>query len=110
MALELQEETTFNGSIANGGTEILEVKTATSNHVQVILDDGTTGNTPAQYTVTQEYYQPAFDDYMEYSTATGQTAQTIRESARGAKLRFTFENTSSSSSTYRIVVQTFEEI
>lgn len=100
----------FEGSIANGGTEQLEVKTTTADYVQVMLDDGTTGNDPPQYTITQEYYQPQFDDYMEYSTATGQTAKSLRGDGRGAKLRFTFENTSGSSATFRIVVQTFEEV
>jgi len=110
MSLELDEVQTFDGSIANAGTEQLEVKTTTSDYVQVILDDGTTGGTPPQYTVTQEYYQPQLDDYMEYSNATAQTAKTIRENTRGARLRFTFENTSGASGTYRIVVQTFKEV
>lgn len=110
MALELEDTETFEGSIANGSTEQLEVKTSTSEYVQVMLDDGTTGNPPPQYTVTQEYYQPQFDDYMEYSEATGQTAKTIREAGRGARLRFTFENTSGASATFRIVVKTFKEV
>lgn len=110
MAIELGETETFEGSIANGGTEQLEVKTTTADYVQVMLDDGTTGSDPPQYTVVKEYYQPQFDDYMEYSTATGQTNKTLRDNARGARLRFTFENTSGASATYRIVVQTFEEV
>ncbi len=110
MSIELENTQTFEGSINNGATEQLEVQTARSDYVQVMLDDGTTGNDPPEYTVTQEYYQPKFDDYMEYSTATVQTAKTIRESGRGAKLRFTFENTSGASASYRIVVQTFREV
>lgn len=110
MALELQDSQIFEGSIGNTSTVQIEVDTATSEYVQVMLDDGTTGNDPPEYTVTQEYYQPKFDDYMEYSTATVQTAKTIRESGRGAKLRFTFENTSGASASYRIVVQTFREV
>jgi hypothetical protein len=110
MALELQDSQTFNGEIANGGTETLEVKTSTSQYVQVMLDDGTTGNDPPQYTLVEEYYQPKFDDYMEHSTATGQTNKTLRDDARGARVRFTFENTSGSSATFRIVVQTFAEV
>lgn len=110
MAIELQDTDKFDGTITNGGTQELEVKTATSNYVQTTLDDGTTGGTPPQYTIVQEYYHPQFDDYMEYSTATAQTTKAIREDARGARLRIRIENTSGSDATFRISVQTFEEI
>jgi len=110
MALELVETETFNDTITNGASEQLEVKTTTSEYVQVLIDDGTTGNAPSQYDVTQEYYQPAFDDYMLYSEQTAQTAVAIRTDARGAKLRFTFTNSSAGDDTYRIVVQSFKEI
>lgn len=106
----LHDVDTFNGTITDTNSEQLEVQTATAEYVQVILDDGTTGNQPSQYTVTQDYYQPKFSDYMEYSTITGQTAKSIRTETRGSRLRFTFTNTSGSNDTYRIVVQSFRDI
>lgn len=110
MALELQAEETFTGTIVSGETEELEVKTATSDYIQVMLDGGASDGPPSEYTVTQRYYQPAFDDYMLYSTQTVQTARTIRTDARGAKLKFDFTNTSGADEQYRIVVQSFKEI
>jgi hypothetical protein len=110
MALELGDVQTFEGSIANGATEEIEVKTATADYVTVILDDGTTGNSPSEYTVEQQYYIPSFDDYMQFSEQTTQTASSLNTSARGARLKYRFTNTSGASDTYRIVVQTFKEI
>lgn len=110
MAIELEDVDTFEGSIGVDGTEELEVKTASADYVTVILDDGTTGNAPSEYTVEQQYYIPSFDDYMQFSSQTAQTASSLNTAARGARLKYRFTNTSGSSDTYRIVVQTFKEI
>lgn len=110
MAIELQDTATFNGTITNTASEQLEVTTASSDYVQVLVDDGTTGNVPSQYDVVQDYYQPDFDDYMRYSTQTSQTAVAVRTESRGSRLRFTFTNSSGADDTYRIIVQAFKEI
>lgn len=110
MSLELGDTETFDGSIADGATEELEVKTSTADYVQVLIDDGTTGGVPASYDLNQDYYVPSVDDYMRYSEQTGQTATSIRSSTRGARLRFAFTNSSGAPADYRIVVNTFKEI
>lgn len=110
MALELQDVETFNGTIAAGTTETLEIKTAAAEYVQILIDNGTTGGSPSQYDLLQEYYIPDFDDYMQYSNQTAQSAVAIRSEARGARIRHTFTNSSGADDTYRIVIQTFKDI
>lgn len=110
MTLTPYDTETFEGTIVNTESEVLEVSTASADYVQVMIDDTTTGGTPPTYDVVQDYYEPAVDDYMRYSSQTGQTVRAIRDNARGARLRFTFTNSSGSDNDYRIVVKTFKEM
>lgn len=110
MTLTPYDTETFEGTITNGADEVLEVTTASADYVQVMIDDTTTGGTPPQYDVVQDYYEPAVSDYMRYSSQTGQTAIVIRDDARGARLRFTFTNSSGADDDYRIVVKSFKEM
>lgn len=110
MTLELVAEESFDGTITSGGSEQLEVDTTRADYVQVMLDDGTTGNKPPQFNFSQHYYQPSISDYMLYSNQDEQKFRAIRTCARGAKTRFTFVNTSGADATYRIVVQSFKEL
>jgi hypothetical protein len=110
MALELEDTDTFDGSIADTATETLEVDTGTAEEVIVLIDDGTTGNQPSQYTMTQDIKVPQIGDYQFYDEVTAETARSWTDISRGAKMRFTFKNTSGSSANYRITIQSYKEI
>lgn len=109
MALEEYDVDTFNGSIAAGGTEQLTVEISTAKYVVVYIDNGTTGSTPPEYTMTQDVYNQNFDDWQFYDEVTAETARSWEDIARGAEMRFTFENTSAASGTYRICVRSYKE-
>ena len=40
MAIELQDEASFDGSIADGADESVELVTAKSDYLQILIDDG----------------------------------------------------------------------
>jgi len=110
MALELHDTATFEGSIADGSTEQIEVETRTADFVEVLLDNGTTGTDPGSYDITVEYYSTAVDDYMKVDelTAVTDASPNVTKDARGQKYRVTVTGQSGGSN-YRVSLEAFRE-
>ena len=92
---------TVSGQRADGH---FEVSTERADTLLVYIDDGTTGNQPAQYTITHEVEKHGawrFDQ-----DATGETARAWRLDVSGPRWRIDLENTSGTNGqTYRVVVE-----
>lgn len=112
MTLELHDTATFNGSIADGGSEQLAVQTNKADVVEVLVDDGTTGTASGSYDLVVEYYSTAADDWMQVDSVTGVTAlaPSVEESARGQQYRVTITNQSGASANFRVSLEAFNEI
>lgn len=111
MALELHDTATFEGSIADGETEQIEVETRTADFVEVLLDNGTSGTAPSSYDLSVEYYSTAVDDYMKVEEVTGSTdfSPTVTKDARGQKYRVTVTGQSGVGANYRVSLEAFRE-
>jgi len=109
MAIELQKKESFNGNIAIDGSESVELATAKSDYLQILVDDGS-GGTPGTYDLELDYYVPDFDDWMTFSLQTSQTARGVNVDVRAAKTRVTITNQTGEESSYRFIAQGFKVI
>lgn len=108
MTIELEDVQTFSGEIANGASETLEVKTATEHTLQVLINDGANDVAPL-HDLLVEYYVPALDEWMTYTTRTSSDAPSFEVDVRAARTRVTVTNDSGESTNYTIAVQTFRD-
>ena len=93
-------------SLDASGTEQLSINVPDeAEDVIILVDDGTTGNTPAQYDLVEEISFSQLGDTMEYKSITGSTAKSHRESAFGGNWTITLTNSSAAAATYRIYVE-----
>jgi len=109
MAIELEDVQTFSGEIANGASETLEVETAAENTLQVLINNGTNDVAPL-HNLLVEYYVPALDEWMTYTTRTSTDEPSFEIDVRAARARVTVTNDSGASTNYTIAVQAFSEI
>jgi len=109
MAIELQDEASFDGSIVTDESESVELITAKSDYLQILVDDGS-GNAPATYDLELEYYVPGFDEWMTFSLQTSQTARGVNVDVRASKTRVTLTNKTGQDSSYRFIAQGFKLI
>lgn len=97
---------TFSGSIANTSSETLVVSTA--DYAYVTIDDGTSGNAPAEYTIrldkgTRELGGSSRTQFILEET--GRTDRSWRFEAVGGQMEVTITNTSGGSADYDIEVE-----
>jgi len=109
MAIELQDKASFDGSIADGADESVELVTAKSDYLQILIDDGS-GGVPDTYDIELEFYLPDFDDWMTHSVQTSQTSSAVKVDVLAAQTRVTITNQSGASSTFRFIAQGFKLI
>lgn len=111
--LELQDTDSHNGDgdIANGESVTLTVDTHTAEYVEMLVDDGGSGN-PLSYDVVVEYYSTALGEWMRADEAVNSTEfnPTVTKNARGQKYRATFTNSSGGSTNYRISLESFKQV
>jgi hypothetical protein len=110
MAIELGETDSIDQLIQPTESVTLEVEVQRADHVQLMVDNGTTGAEAAKYDLQIDYYQQSVNDYMQYSAITSKNAFGIRHQALGQRIRIQLTNTSGSESTYRAVLQSFIEL
>ena len=97
---------TFNDSIGDSNSQTLNVSASEADLVHVTLDDGTTDNTPSQYTITVRGFMPGdVNDEQFYWEETGRTDRSWTFEPLGSNLDGEITNTSDSSDTYRITVE-----
>jgi len=109
MVIILEDRDTYDGQIGDTNSTSLTVDIHRADVVVVQCDNGTTGTAPAQYTMTQEVYESAFDDYMFFDRVTGETARSWVDDAHAEQMRFTFTNTSGADARYRIVIRSYKQ-
>lgn len=110
MTREKLDSASFDGSINNGNSKTFEVNTSRAEDLTVLLDDGTTDNTPSQYTLTQRVYSSEHSDYQFYDRVTSSTSRSFTDPAWGDKMQIEVENTSGSSDTYRITIVSYRTL
>lgn len=110
MTRELLDKDSFEGSIANNGSETLTVNTSRANDILILLDDGTVDAQPAQYTLTQRVRQTSFGQHQFYDEVTAETSRSWVDGAWGESMEFEFTNTSGASASYRISVESYSEM
>ena len=108
MTIELEEVQTFTGEIANGASESLELETAPDHTLQVLLDDGSGGLPPA-YDLHIEYYVPALDAWMAYTSVDNAESPSFEVDVRAARARVTITGVSGAAAQYRIAAQSFRD-
>lgn len=104
MTREELDKKTFDSTINDTNTESFEVDTSRAEDIVILLDDGTTGNTPASYDMTVKVYSNKVNDYQFYDEVTGETSRALGEVAWGDKMKFEFTNKSGSNANYRITI------
>lgn len=110
MTREQLDVDTFEGTIVNGGAETLTVDTTRAENLLILIDDGTTGNQPSQYTLTQRVLSTEFSDFFFYDQVTGSTARSFADPAWGDDMEVEIENTSGADDTYRITVKSYRKL
>ncbi len=110
MTREELDSLSFNGTIADGGSEMLELTTTRADDILILVDDGTTDNQPAQYTMTQRVYTSEADDYQFYDEVASSTSRSFADPAWGERMRVEFVNGSGSDATYRITIKVYRNM
>lgn len=110
MTREELDTATFNGSIANGSSESFTVDTARAEDLIILIDDGTTDNTPSQYTLTQRVRVQEQNDYQFYDQVTGSNSRSFTDPAWGSDMQVEIENTSGASANYRISIKSYRTL
>lgn len=110
MTRELKDKVTFTGNIGNASTETFTVDTSRAEDLIILVDDGTTDNQPAEYTMTQRVYSTGLGDFQFYDEVTTSTSRSFTDPAWGSQMEIQFENTSGSSSNYRITIEAYRTL
>lgn len=99
-------------SLDNGNSIELVVDTDDEGVSDVVLlvDDGTTGNTPSTYDLETDVYRtdPNSADWFYYADVAGTTARSWTDPAYSQKMRYTITNQSGGTDTYRAVLVAFQ--
>ncbi len=105
-----EDTATFNGTITSGSTETLTVNTSLSDTVVLLIDDGTTGNKPQEYKLTQNIFKSKVSDFMFYDEVEKTQVRSWIDPAPGSQFQVIVENIKNSSANYRIVLESFIEL
>jgi len=103
------DSTSVDTTISTTSTESVEVDTSGADTIAVFIDDGTTGGVPPEYTMTERVYTSE-DGWLFYDEVIEQTGRAWVDQAWGQKMEFEFDNTSGSDGTYRITVESYEQV
>lgn len=93
----------FATSLSNNATSTLTVAADGADYVYVTVDDGTSGNTPSQYTITVDKYTHSLGGASRTQFVweeTGRTDRSWRFEAAGHKMDITIKNTSGGAATF----------
>jgi len=104
--MRIQGRDSFDGNLTNGESATLTLDTRDPDTTEVLLfiDDGTTGNTPAQYDLEQHVDVPGgTDDFRFYDEVTGETARSWSDPVVGQQFRNIITNASGGTANYRVM-------
>lgn len=110
MTREELDSETFDGTIADGDSETLELETSRAKDVIILIDNGSTDGTPETYTLTQRVYTAPIDDYQFYDSVSDETSRSWVDAAWGQRMQFEFENVSGNEATYRITIKVYRDM
>lgn len=99
------DQTSFDGTLADGATETLELDSNRADTIIVYVDDGTKDGTPASYDLTVRGYSDALARYQFYMTQWSRTDRSWRLDAVGKKTEIEIGNTSGSEATFHVTVE-----
>jgi len=105
--MRVQDSDSFNGDLSDGGSVTLTVDTRdpATSEVLTFIDDGTAGNTPAQYDLEQHVDVPGgTDNFRFYDEVTSETARSWQDPAVGEQFRAIITNQSGSLARFRVTV------
>lgn len=105
---ELFDRGSFDGTIANGSTETIEVETQRAERVVVLVDSGVTDSVPSEYKLTQRLFVGSFNEFQFYDEVVSETSRSWVDEALGQRMEFEFTNSSGSDAQYRITVLTYK--
>jgi len=97
---------TFSGDIGDSNSETITLYTEKADRIHVMVDDGTTGGTPAEYSLTH-YAEPpggGINRDQFYQEETTRTARSYRFDSVGIRTSIEITNTSGASETFEITV------
>ena len=101
------DSTVFDDTITTGSNETMTVSTSRADDVLILIDDGTAGGAPPQYTMTQRVKFDEIDEFQFYDDVTGETSRSWVDPAWGNQMEFEFNNTSGADAAYRIVIKAY---
>lgn len=110
MTREKVDSATVEQSISADGSVQLEVNTGRAEEVIVLIDDGTTGGSPASYNLLVDSYNSEVDDYQRLVDSQGSTDTNHKFDSFGENVRVTIEDASSSASNRRVLVKSYRTL
>lgn len=110
MTREQLDTEVFDDSIDPGSSETFEVDTARAENIIILIDNGTTGVEPAEYTLTQRVRVQEHSDYQFYDQVTASTSRSYTDPAWGSHMEVEIENTTASSANYRITIKSYRKL
>lgn len=110
MTREEVDSDTVDTEITSGGSATLEVKTSRARDVVVYVDDGTTGGTPASYSLTVDAEHDEYNDYHRQESITSGTNNYHEFPANGRNMQVTITDTSSTAATRRVLVKSYRDL
>jgi len=103
--MRTEDYDSFSGDLADGESATLTVDTRGGATTEVLLfvDDGTSGNEPAEYDLEQYVDVPGgVDDFRFYDAVSGETARSWSDPVIGQQFRHIITNVSGGAATYRV--------
>lgn len=110
MTREELDSEQFNAETASGGSETLEVQSGRASDIVVYVDDGSTGGSPASYSLTVDSYHDEFSDYHRQNSTTAGTDPYHSFDANGQTMQVTLTDESASAATRRILVKSYRDL
>lgn len=103
--MSIVDRDTSSGSIADTDSATLEIDAKTSDGVYLTIDDGTTDNNPAEYTITVRGFNPDLERYQFVWDETTRTDRSWNFGAVGSQTQVEITNTSGGSANYDIMLE-----
>jgi len=96
-----------DAELGNGNLFTLSIDTSEADNLVLLVDDGTTDSSPAQYSLTERIVVDYFSEPMYLREFTGETARSWQMDATKQSHEFTFENTSGGPAHYRVFTYSY---
>jgi hypothetical protein len=103
--MSVTDRDTFSGSIGDTNSETVQISASEATRAHLTIDDGTTGNSPAEYTITVRGYNPGVERFQFVWEETTRTDRSWSFDAVGGSIEVEITNTSGGSATYEFMLE-----